>query len=261
MQGKGFFWILGVCLLGLVLVFLGLLFGGLLVYALGGDWLKVLTDPEFLFAFRFSLLTSVGACLLACLPALGLAYFLARFRFPAKLFLELLLELPMVLPPLVSGVALLILFGSILGPGLKTLGISVVFTPLGALIAQAFVAFPFALKVFREAFEALDTRYEKIARSLGAGPWTVFLQVSLPFCKTPLLSGLAMTWARALGEFGASAMLAGVTRMKTETLSAAIFLNISIGELQFALIIAVILLFLASVLLLGIKLFSRQGTD
>lgn len=195
-------------------------------------WTTALGSAEFRTAAALTLRTTLASTGAASLAALGCGYALARLDFPLKRVAETLIDLPIVLPPLAGGVALLIFFGPVLGGALADLGLRIVFSPAGVVVAQAYVALPFAVRMFREAFSAIDPRYEGVARILGYGPGAVFLKVTLPMARRGLLSGIALAWARAVGEFGATAMLAGVTRGKTETVSAAIFLSMSAGELD-----------------------------
>lgn len=248
---RGWPLILAVAALVLVSVFFLLLFCGLLVYSGGASWRAALDNDELRFAALLTLRSTLGSTLAASFLALGCAYALARLDFPGKVVVEALLDMPIVLPPLASGVALLIFFGPMLGPSLIRAGLSVVFSRTGVAVAQAFIALPFAVRMFREAFAAIDPQLERIARTLGCTPGAAFLRVTLPLAKRGIGSGVAMTWARTVGEFGATAMLAGVTRMKTETLSAAIFLDMSAGELQDAIVVSV-LLFVAAMLALVI---------
>ncbi|AGK99867.1 NifC-like ABC-type porter [Desulfoscipio gibsoniae DSM 7213] len=241
----------------LMTVFMLLLIGGLFIY---GNWTAI-TDichnAEFHFAIIFTLWTTVLATLLAGLTAIPCGYLLARYNFPGKVLVDTLMDVPIVLPPLVSGVALLILFGPILGDSLAKIGLDIVFSERGVVVAQWFIATPFAIKTFKNAFSSIDLRLEKMARTLGYPPEKVFLRVSLPLAKNGLLGGLTMAWARTLGEFGATAMLAGIVRMKTETLSVAVFLNMSIGDLQFSLVMAIIMLLLALALLTILKIVTK----
>lgn len=193
------------------------------------------------------------------LTGLACAYALARVDFPGKLLVDTILDFPIVLPPLVSGVALLIFFGPVMGNALASVGLRVVFTPLGVVVAQWFMTLPFATRLFREAFEAVDPRYENIARTLGCGPFGVFLKVTLPMARRGIASGTALAWARSVGEFGATAMLAGVTRMKTETMAAAVFLNMSIGELDIAVAVSAMLMATAMAVLLGLRVLWARG--
>jgi molybdate transport system permease protein len=231
----------------------GLIFGGLVAYGFQNPLTGLWENPEFRFALGFTLKTTLLATGAAVLSALPCAYQLARTDFRGKAILETLLDLPIVLPPLVSGVALLILCGPLLGATLTRFGFEVVFSERGVVVAQWFMAFPFAVKTFRQAFESVDRRYESIARTLGYTPARLFFRVAIPMAGRGLANGTALAWARTVGEFGATAMLAGVTRLKTETLAAAIFLNMSVGELRLAVAIAVILFLAAMVILAGFR--------
>jgi molybdate transport system permease protein len=257
---------------GWVDAFSGLVFGlavatiltvfiAMLCYGAKGTLARLAANPEFRFAVGFTLQSTFWAAMGATLTALPCAWVLARKHFPGKILVELLFDLPIVLPPLISGVALLILFGPVLGAGLSKFGLTVVFSPLGVVVAQWFVALPFAVKMFREAFAGIDPRYEKVARTLGGSADAVFLRVTLPMAKRGIGAGIAMAWARTLGEFGATAMLAGVTRMKTETLAAAVFLNMSIGELQLALGIAVVMFLAAVAILLFFRIMLNERSE
>ncbi|HBF37187.1 MAG TPA: ABC transporter [Firmicutes bacterium] len=248
------FWLI----FGVVIAFFSLVFIGLILYGAQDSYWTLFQNSEFRFALEFTLKTTCIATAVAVGTAMPCGYILARYVFPGKVILDTLLDLPLILPPLVSGMALLILFGPILGRNLAKIGINIVFSAWGVIIAQWFVAFPFAVRTFKEGFEAIDLRYEKIARTLGCTPAEVFKRVTLPMARRGIGAGVAMTWARTLGEFGATAMLAGVTRMKTETLSAAIFLNMSIGEIRFALAIAIVLFLTAMLVLTAFKILTRQ---
>lgn len=250
----GFFWLVFALLMTLLL----LLIFGLLSYSDMATVAAVLNDPEFLFALRFTLWTSLWATAFAAITALPCAYILSRYNFPGAAFFDSLVDIPIVLPPLVSGVALLILFGPMFGGHLSNIGINIVFTPLGVIVAQWFVATPFAIKTFKQTFYSIDQRMEKIARTLGYSSTMAFVKVTLPLAKNGLIAGIMMAWTRAVGEFGATAMLAGITRMKTETLSIAIFLNMSIGEIKFAISTAIVMILIAIVFLVVVKTLLRN---
>lgn len=243
------FWLIFV----LMILFLLLVIIGLMTYSDPATMIAVLKQPEFRFAIKFTLETSVIATLLAVVVALPSGYILSRYKIPVRAFFDTLLDVPIILPPLISGIALLICFGPLLGEQLAKAGINVVFSPLGVIIAQWFVATPFAIKSFMQAFNSIDQRMEKVARTLGFSPARVFTRVTLPLAKNGLIGGIMMAWARALGEFGATAMLAGITRMKTETLSVAVFLNMSIGDIKFAIATSIVMLLMALVVLIVVK--------
>jgi molybdate transport system permease protein len=251
----GIFWLI----FASVLLFLLLLMIGLFSYSDAQTLMDVIKEREFHFAIQFTLWTSLLATCLAALVALPCGYILARYQIPGRVLFDTLLDIPIVLPPLVSGIALLIFFGPFAGEHLARVGIDVVFSASGVVVAQCFIATPYAIKTFKQAFESIDLRMEKVARTLGFSPLGVFIKVSLPLAKNGLIGGTMMAWTRALGEFGATAMLAGITRMKTETLSVAVFLNMSIGDIKFAMATEIIMLFIALILLITVKMVLRNG--
>jgi molybdate transport system permease protein len=250
-----FFWLVFVLFAVLMLVMVG----GLFFYGEWAAFKSVLQHPEFHFAVFFTLWTSLLATFFAAVVAVPCGFVLSRYDFPGKVIVDTLMDIPIVLPPLVSGVALLILFGPILGNTLARFSLDVVFSTRGVVLAQWFIATPFAIKTFQHAFSSIDLRLENVARTLGYSPAGVFLRVTMPLAKGGILGGLTMAWARALGEFGATAMLAGITRMKTETLSVAIFLNMSVGDIQFAMATAIIMLMVAMILMCVFKVFTGTG--
>lgn len=211
---------------------------------------RALASGETLFALRLSLWTSGLAMVVALLLAIPAAYFLARRDFPGKQALDTVLDLPLVMPPLIAGVGLLLLFGdTILSTALARLGLRVIFSPGGAVVAQAFVASFIVLRSSKAAFEAVDPEYEAAAQTLGLKPLQVFRRVTLPLAGRGIFSAAVLGWARAMGEFGATLMLAGATRHRTETLPLAVYLNISSGEPGIAISCALILLALGFALL------------
>ena len=167
---------------------------------------------------------------LACGVVTG--YLLARCRFPGRTLLDTLLTLPLVMPPTVLGYYLLVLFGrhSALGGWLDAHGIHLVFTWQGAVVAAAVVAFPLIAKPARAAFEQVDPQLEAAARCLGLGHIAVFWRVALPLAWRGILAGTLLAFARALGEFGATLMLAGSIPGKTQTLSIAIYEAVQAGR-------------------------------
>ena len=216
--------------------------------------LEAVTSPEILFALRLSLVTSLAATGVAVVLGVPSGYVLARRTFPGKAVLDTFLDLPLVMTPLIAGVGLLFLFGeSGLGGHLSRWGVRVLFTPLGAVLAQAFIAAPIVTRSARAAFESLSPRYEWAGQTLGLRPSQVFLQVTLPMARQGILSGTVLAWARAVGEFGATLMVAGATRFRTETLPIAVYLNITSGEVETALSAALILMIAGFAMVLLLK--------
>ena len=213
---------------------------------------------EVLFSIRLSLITSTLSTLLCFLVGIPCAYALARCRMPLRNLCRLVLELPLSLPYLVLGLCLLMMFSSDAGRMLKHFGIRIIFEPAGIVMAQWAVNIPFVIRLMRTALEELDSRLEFIAGTLGASRWQRFLTITLPLCRNSMLMAAILTWSRAIGEFGATLMLVGVTRMKTETLPASIYLNISTGDNGMAMASAIILLIISGTALLLSTLLQRR---
>lgn len=223
--------------------------------------LHAFSSKEILFSLKLSLVTSTLSTLLCFVVGIPCAYALTRCRLPLRGLCRLLLELPLSLPYLVLGLCLLMLFSS--GPGklLRDLGLRVIFEPAGIVMAQWMVNIPFVIRLLRTTLEEQDGRLEFIAGMLGASRWQRFSTIILPLCRNAILMAALLAWARAVGEFGATLMLVGVTRMKTETLPASIYLNLSTGENGMAMASALILLLLSgAALLLSTGLRRRAVT-
>lgn len=186
-----------------------------------------------LIALGLSLKVALWATAIDLVLGLGFGYLLARKRFPGRELLDALLTLPMVMPPTVLGYYLLVLIGrnGPIGHWLQeNFGINLIFTWQGAVIAAAVVAFPLVLKGARSAFEAVDVQLEQAARVLGVSPFGVFLRVSLPLAWRGVLAGTLLAFARSMGEFGATLMVAGSIPGKTQTLSIAVYEAVQAGQ-------------------------------
>ncbi len=171
-----------------------------------------------------------GLAVLGSLPlGLALAYMLARRRGPLRFVIENLIQLPLVLPPVVTGLLLLIVLGpeGAVGRWLEALGVEVAFTPLGATLAAAVVAFPLLVQTMRVAFEQIDPAWEEAAYVYGGGRWAVFRHVTLPLAAQGIAASVVLAFARAVGEFGATIVLAGNIPGRTRTIPLAIFTRIN----------------------------------
>lgn len=163
----------------------------------------------------------------------ALAWLLARRTWPGKSMVETLVALPLVVPPVATGLVLLKLFGrrGPIGGWLEgTLGWEIVFTWRGVVLATAVMSFPLLVRTARVAFEGVNPRLEHVARTLGAGPWRVFLTITLPLAARGLLAGAVLAFARALGEFGATIMVAGFIPGQTATLALSIYHLVQLGR-------------------------------
>lgn len=193
---------------------------------------NLLAEPAWT-ALGLSLKVACWATLIDLVLGVGFGYLLARKRFPGRELLDAVLTLPMVMPPTVLGYYLLVLIGrhGPLGAWLQQhFGIQLIFTWQAAVIAAAVVAFPLVLKGARAAFEAVDTQLEQAAYVLGLSPWAVFLRVTLPLAWRGVLGGTLLAFARSMGEFGATLMVAGSIAGKTQTLSIAVYEAVQAGQ-------------------------------
>jgi len=199
---------------------------GLVWRAPWGEVVHELARSEVRDALRLSLVTSAAATALAVVLGVPLAWVQARAAFPGRSLLRAVTTLPVVLPPVAGGVALLLAFGrrGLIGQWLdRGLGLHLPFSTAGVVVAETFVAMPFLVLTMEGALRSLDGSLEDAARSLGAGPWTVFRRVTLPLVRPSLAAGAVLCWARALGEFGATITFAGNVPGRTETVPLAVF--------------------------------------
>jgi len=221
-----------------------------------------LFSKEIQFAIKLSLETASIATLLGTLLGVPAAYALARYDFKGKNIVDSIVELPVILPPLITGFALLVFFGNtVFGKFITENLIEILFTYKGTIVAQFFVATPFIIRTSKSVFECIDEKYELIAQSLGSKKYESFLNVVIPMAKNGIIAGVILAWARSIGEFGATMMLAGATKMKTETLPIAVFLNISLGDLEKALAVSLIFLLVATLVLVIIRSVLKIGEN
>jgi molybdate transport system permease protein len=173
----------------------------------------------------FTLITAAGATAAMIVPGLALAWLLARGRFRGRLLLETLVSLPLVMPPVATGLLLLLLCSprGPLGPLLAALGVEIVFTWKAVLLAMAVMGLPLFVRTVKAGIEQVDPRFEAVAATLGAGPLRVFLTITLPLARPAVLAGAMLGFARAIGEFGATIVIAGSIPGATRTLSVAIY--------------------------------------
>jgi molybdate transport system permease protein len=213
-----------------------------------------LSSPQVLQAVVLSLVTTLVTTLVTILLGTSLAYALAHHSLPLPRVIDTLIDIPTVLPPAVAGVALLMTFGrrGLLGGALNAAGIHIPFTTVAVVMAQTFVAAPFYIKAATIAFADIDTELEQAASLDGADSWQVFRYVILPLAWVALLSGSVMTWARALGEFGATIIFAGNFPGRTQTMPLAIYLGFEL-DLDTALTLSVILVGTSFLVLMLVK--------
>ena len=220
--------------------------------------MQVLQEPELHFAIAMSVGTALLSLLLALLLGIPAAWVMARTAFRGKGIIDALLDIPLVTPPLIVGIGLLLLLGQ-RGPlnGIFPQLSALLFSPLGVIIAQTYVASAIVVRAASAAFSSLDPAFIATAHNLGLTPVRTLLLVEIPLCWPSLLSGGVLALARALGEFGATLMLAGAIRFKTETLPMAVYLNIASGDFSLAIGCSLLLIALAGLLLVILHWIQR----
>ncbi len=258
--GRGVLWPLAVGVLsGGLLLLVALPLAGLIFTATPRELLRGLSDPLVGPAVRLTLFTTTISVAFVVVCGTPLAWVIARRRARGWRVLETALELPVVLPPAVAGVALLLAFGrrGLLGPALAAAGIGLPFTRAAVVLAESFVAAPFYLQAAIAAFRRIDPDLFLVARTLGASRPRVFFTVAVPLALPGLAGGATMSWARALGEFGATLMFAGNMVGRTQTLPLAIYTALE-SDVRTAQSLSLVLVAVAFALLLAVRTGTRS---
>ncbi|HZM75215.1 MAG TPA: ABC transporter permease [Candidatus Limnocylindrales bacterium] len=237
------------------LAFLVLPLAGLIIRTPWATLSQRLSEPGILTALGLSLQTATLATLLCMLFGVPLAWLLARTDFPGRRLVRALVTVPLVLPPVVGGVALLLVFGrrGLIGSWLyAAFGITLPFTTAGVVLAEAFVAMPFLVIAVEGALRGADARYEEAAATLGATRWATFTRVTLPLVAPGIAAGAVLCWARALGEFGATITFAGNFPGRTQTMPLAVYLALE-TDMQAAIVLSLILLAVSVTILAALR--------
>jgi molybdate transport system permease protein len=237
------------------IVFFALPLIGLIWRAPWGDVWHYLTDDTTLTALRLSLVCSLWATGFSILFGVPLAWLLARVSFPGRAAVRALCTLSMVLPPVVGGVALFFALGrrGIVGQYLdRWFDITLPFTTAGVVVAQTFVSMPFLVITVEAALRQLDTRFEDASRTLGGSSWYTFRRVTIPAIRPALIAGAVLSWARALGEFGATVTFAGNFPGRTQTMPLAVYLALETNP-QEAIVLALVLTTISFAVLLALR--------
>ena len=222
-----------------------------------------LAKPEIRYSIKLSLISCTLAAILSVFVAVPIGWLLSRFRFRGRNLIDAILDIPIVLPPLVVGLSLLILFqfwpftSRIPGIG-KSLNELVVYQVPAVILAQFAVAAAFAVRTMKATFDGIDPRCEQVALTLGCSRAQSFLRVAMPEAGRGMLTAFTLAWARALGEFGPLLIFAGATRNKTEVLSTAVFLELSIGDIEAAVAVSLIMVFAAVAVLLVTRIWGAK---
>ena len=238
------------------LLLLVLPLAGLLLRAPYAALPTLATSPEVLDALRLSVIAATLATSVCILLGVPLAWMLARVAFPGRGLVRGLVTVPLVLPPVIGGVALLVAFGrnGFAGRVLdRSFGIHLPFTTAGVVVAAAYVSMPFLIISVEGALRTIDERYEAVAASLGASPWTTFRRITLPAIAPGVVAGAVLSWARALGEFGATITFAGSFPGTTRTLPLAAYAAMGAGDLDTAVVLSLMLLSVSVAVLVALR--------
>lgn len=219
---------------------------------------RPLAKPEIRYAVKLSLVSCAITALLSVWVAVPLGYLMSRYQFRGKGFMDAVIDVPIVLPPLVVGLSLLILFQTAPGRAIESV-VPITYAIPAVILAQFSVACAFAVRTMRVTFDQISPRREQVARTLGCTRGQAFWRVVLPEARGGMITAATVAWARALGEFGPILVFAGATRMRTEVLSTTIFLELSVGNLEAAVAVS-LLMVLAAVLVLVILRWAGGPT-
>ena len=254
---------------GYALLILALLLG-LLAYTTPAGFRAALDSPYIRYAIRLSLVSCTITAILSLWVAVPAGYLFSRHRFPGKTLIDTLLDVPIVLPPLVVGLGLLILFTTPAGRAVdafcrRVFGSTVSFAAPAVLLSQFMVACAFAVRTMRATFDEIPVRFEQVALTLGCTRSQAFWRVVVPQARSGMIVAACVAWARALGEFGPILVFAGATRGRTEVLSTSVFLELSIGNIEAAAAVSMIMIagaiaLLALVRICGAGLRPDLGT-
>jgi molybdate transport system permease protein len=227
-------------------------------YTSPGHILEALRSENIRFAIKLSLITCSITAILSVWVGVPLGYLLSRCRFRGKGLVEAILDIPIVLPPLVIGLSLLILFQTAPGRAIEKV-FPITYAIPSVILAQFSVACAFAVQTMRVSFDQISPRGEQVARTLGCSRGQAFWLVTLPEARRGVLTAATLAWARSLGEFGPILVFSGATRMKTEVLSTTVFLELSVGNLEAAVAVSILMIAAAALVLVVVRWFG-SGT-
>ena len=245
-----------VVLAAIAVAFFALPLVGLLWRAPWSSAWRYLTDSRSTTALRLSMICSLWATALSVVFGLPLAWVLARAQIPGRGVIRALCTLSMVLPPVVGGVALFFALGrrGLVGQYLYNwFDIRLPFTTAGVVVAQTFVSMPFLVITVEAALRQLDPRHEEASRTLGGSAWYTFRRVTLPAIRPALMAGAVLSWARALGEFGATITFAGNFPGRTQTLPLAVYISLEGDHPEQAIVLALVLILVSFLVLVGLR--------
>ncbi len=249
-------WVIG----GFYVLMIGAMLIADLTFTTPNHFLEALTSPEIQYSIRLSLLTCSVSAILSVFVAVPIGYLLSRTQFRGKAVVDAVLDIPIVLPPLVIGLSLLILFQTPVGDFAESLvpgGITYEIPSI--ILAQFMVACAFAVRTMRVTFEQINPRQEQVALTLGCTRAQAFWRVVIPEAYRGILTAGTLAWARALGEFGPILIFSGATRMRTEVLPTSVFLELSVGNIEAAVAVSILMVLAAVTVLVLVRLLRGDS--
>ena len=244
--------------LGLLSAYISLIVITLMAHVSVESYGDTLLSGQAFSTIRLSVICATIASVLALLFAVPIAYLLARKNFPGKNLVDTILDIPIVLSPVALGTVLLVVLSSDAGKLFQDNLVSFTFAIPGIILAQFTIVVALAICSLKAVFEQISPRYEEVAYFLGCNRWQTFLGISLPLARTGIIASFILAWARAIGEFGATITVAGAVPGKTETIPSAIYLGLAGVDIQGTLIYTLLLVFLAIVVLLGVRFLTAK---
>lgn len=236
----------------LVLYFLALIFSQAAYFSFD-KFFTILFSREILFSLGLSFFTATIASVIANLIAIPSAYALSRYDFFGKDIIDTIIDIPILLSPVAIGTLILMFFNTNFGSYVQNNLVDFVFSVKGIILAQFTVTVALAVKILKSVFDGISPRYESVAQSLGSSRVGAFCKVTLPIAKNGIITSFVITWTRALGEFGASVMVAGAMKGKTDTLPISIYLSLASFDLEKAVVLITILIFISVIVLIIFK--------
>ena len=219
---------------------------------------EVLAAPEILAALWLSVWTTSATVVLGLVFAIPMGYALSRFRFPGHVLVDSIVDLPIILPPLLVGLSLLVFFQTRTGHFIEDAGLKFVFQQKGIVLCQFLASASFGIRAVKLTFDGIDPRLEHVAMTLGSTRAGAFFRVALPLARRGIVTGAILIWTRAFGIFGPLMVFVGAVRMRTEVLPTTIYLEQSVGRIEVAMAVAVLMLVMAAVGLVGIRVIGLR---
>jgi molybdate transport system permease protein len=236
-------------------LYMGLIASLFLFFRADTLW-ETVSSARTMFSIRLSVVAATAATALSLCVAIPAAFALSRYEFPGKIVVDAVLELPMIVSPAALGAMLLIFFNNPMGLWIQEHGAQFVFTSYGVILAQFVTVCGVSARLLKAAMDEIPVRFETVAESMGASPLRAFLTVTLPLSKRGVYAAAILSWAKAMGEFGATITIAGSMSMKTETLPIAIFMRLASAEIEGTVVLILILVCIGLGVLYGVRLLT-----